>query len=173
MSSPGSWARRRRANARRCFRFDGVPVVTMSILLRCVGPGTARQSAQIRASHRFFVAADEFGDLERGHQAIGQRNSPRTYSGGGRTLASAKRRRFSDVLTSGFDGGFALSSGNSGPGRARAFAHYGSVASTPRTRWLTARRNRGPWRATLTAALCWALPGAYFDSLGLPCLEPR
>ena len=39
--------------------------------------------------------------------------------------------------------------------------------------WLTARCNRGPWRVTLTAALCWALPGAYFDSLGLPYLEPR
>ena len=38
---------------------------------------------------------------------------------------------------------------------------------------LTARSNRGPWRATRTAALCWALPGAYFDSLGLPYLEPR
>jgi RNA-directed DNA polymerase len=38
---------------------------------------------------------------------------------------------------------------------------------------LTARSNRGPWRVTLTAALCWALPGAYFDSLGLPYLEPR
>jgi RNA-directed DNA polymerase len=36
---------------------------------------------------------------------------------------------------------------------------------------LTARSNRGPWRVTLTAALCWALPGAYFDSLGLPYLE--
>lgn len=36
---------------------------------------------------------------------------------------------------------------------------------------LTARSNRGPWRATLTAAVCWALPGAYFDSLGLPYLE--
>lgn len=35
---------------------------------------------------------------------------------------------------------------------------------------LTARSNRGPWRVTLTAALCWALPGAYFDSLGLPHL---
>lgn len=35
---------------------------------------------------------------------------------------------------------------------------------------LTARSNRGPWRATLTAAVCWALPGAYFDSLGLPYL---
>jgi hypothetical protein len=23
-----------------------------------------------------------------------------------------------------------------------------------------------------TKALCWALPGAYFDSLGLPYLEP-
>jgi RNA-directed DNA polymerase len=39
--------------------------------------------------------------------------------------------------------------------------------------FLTARCNRGPWRVTLTAALCWALPGAYFDSLGLPYLEPR
>jgi RNA-directed DNA polymerase len=39
--------------------------------------------------------------------------------------------------------------------------------------WLTARCNRGPWRVTLTAALCWALPGAYFDSLGLPYLGPR
>jgi len=39
--------------------------------------------------------------------------------------------------------------------------------------WLTARCNRGPWRVTLTAALCWALPGAYFDSLGLPYLEPQ
>jgi RNA-directed DNA polymerase len=37
---------------------------------------------------------------------------------------------------------------------------------------LTARSNRGPWRVTLTAALCWALPGAVFDSLGLPYLEP-
>jgi RNA-directed DNA polymerase len=37
---------------------------------------------------------------------------------------------------------------------------------------LTARCNRGPWRVTLTAALCWALPGAVFDSLGLPYLEP-
>lgn len=37
---------------------------------------------------------------------------------------------------------------------------------------LTARSNRGPWRVTLTAALCWALPGAHFDSLGLPYLEP-
>ncbi len=37
---------------------------------------------------------------------------------------------------------------------------------------LTARSNRGPWRVTLTAALCWALPGDYFDSLGLPYLEP-
>jgi RNA-directed DNA polymerase len=36
---------------------------------------------------------------------------------------------------------------------------------------LTARSNRGPWRVTLTAALCWALPGEYFDSLGLPHLE--
>ena len=36
---------------------------------------------------------------------------------------------------------------------------------------LTARSNRGPWRATRTAALCWALPGAYFASLGLPPLE--
>jgi len=36
---------------------------------------------------------------------------------------------------------------------------------------LTARSNRGPWRVTLTAALCWALPGAYFASLGLPYLE--
>jgi RNA-directed DNA polymerase len=36
---------------------------------------------------------------------------------------------------------------------------------------LTARSNRGPWRVSLTAALCWALPGAYFDSLGLPHLE--
>ena len=36
---------------------------------------------------------------------------------------------------------------------------------------LTARSNRGPWRATRTAALCWALPGAYFASLGLPHLE--
>jgi RNA-directed DNA polymerase len=35
---------------------------------------------------------------------------------------------------------------------------------------LTARGNRGPWRATLTAAVCWALPGVYFDSLGLPYL---
>ncbi len=35
---------------------------------------------------------------------------------------------------------------------------------------LTACSNRGPWRVTLTAALCWALPGAYFDSLGLPHL---
>ena len=38
---------------------------------------------------------------------------------------------------------------------------------------LTARSNRGPWRVTLTAALCWALPGEYFDSLGLPHLEPK
>ncbi len=38
---------------------------------------------------------------------------------------------------------------------------------------LTARSNRGPWRVTLTAALCWALPGAYFASLGLPYLEPQ
>jgi RNA-directed DNA polymerase len=37
---------------------------------------------------------------------------------------------------------------------------------------LTARSNRGPWRVTLTAALCWALPGEYFDSLGLPYLDP-
>jgi RNA-directed DNA polymerase len=37
---------------------------------------------------------------------------------------------------------------------------------------LTARSNRGPWRITLTKALCWALPGTYFDSLGLPYLEP-
>jgi RNA-directed DNA polymerase len=37
---------------------------------------------------------------------------------------------------------------------------------------LTARSNRGPWRASITAALCWALPGAYFDSLGLAYLEP-
>jgi RNA-directed DNA polymerase len=37
---------------------------------------------------------------------------------------------------------------------------------------LTARSNRGPWRVTLTKALCWALPGAFFDSLGLPYLEP-
>lgn len=36
---------------------------------------------------------------------------------------------------------------------------------------LAARSNRGPWRVTLTAALCWALPGAYFDSLGLLYLE--
>ena len=36
---------------------------------------------------------------------------------------------------------------------------------------LTARSNRGPWRVAVTAALCWALPGAYFDSLGLPYLE--
>jgi len=36
---------------------------------------------------------------------------------------------------------------------------------------LTARSNRGPWRVTLTKALCWALPGAFFDSLGLPYLE--
>ena len=36
---------------------------------------------------------------------------------------------------------------------------------------LTARSNRGPWRVTRTAALCWALPGAYFASLGLPHLE--
>lgn len=36
---------------------------------------------------------------------------------------------------------------------------------------LAARSNRGPWRVTLTAALCWALPSAYFDSLGLPYLE--
>lgn len=33
---------------------------------------------------------------------------------------------------------------------------------------LTARSNRGPWRVTLTAALCYALPNAHFDSLGLP-----
>ena len=32
---------------------------------------------------------------------------------------------------------------------------------------LTARSNRGPWRVTRTAALCWALPGAYFASLGI------
>jgi RNA-directed DNA polymerase len=38
---------------------------------------------------------------------------------------------------------------------------------------LTARSNRGPWRASITAALCWALPGVYFDSLGLPYLEPQ
>jgi RNA-directed DNA polymerase len=38
---------------------------------------------------------------------------------------------------------------------------------------LTARSNRGPWRVSITAALCWALPGAYFDSLGLPYLEPQ
>jgi len=38
---------------------------------------------------------------------------------------------------------------------------------------LTARSNRGPWRAAITAALCWALPGDYFDSLGLPHLEPQ
>src|SRR5262252_4498956 len=36
---------------------------------------------------------------------------------------------------------------------------------------LTARSNRGPWRVMLTAALCWALPSVYFDSLGLPYLE--
>jgi RNA-directed DNA polymerase len=36
---------------------------------------------------------------------------------------------------------------------------------------LTARSNRGPWRITRTKALCWALPGAFFDSLGLPYLE--
>jgi RNA-directed DNA polymerase len=38
---------------------------------------------------------------------------------------------------------------------------------------LTARSNRGPWRVSITAALCWALPGVYFDSLGLPYLEPQ
>jgi RNA-directed DNA polymerase len=36
---------------------------------------------------------------------------------------------------------------------------------------LTARTNRGPWRVSRTAALSWALPGAYFDSLGLPHLH--
>lgn len=36
---------------------------------------------------------------------------------------------------------------------------------------LTARSNGGPWRVSITAAMCWALPGAYFDSLGLPYLE--
>jgi len=36
---------------------------------------------------------------------------------------------------------------------------------------LTARSNRGPWRVSITAALCWALPGDHFDSLGLPYLE--
>ena len=30
------------------------------------------QPAQIRAAHRLFVAADEFGHLERRHQPIGQ-----------------------------------------------------------------------------------------------------
>lgn len=38
---------------------------------------------------------------------------------------------------------------------------------------LTARSNRGPWRVTLTAALCYALPNAYFDSLGLPHVATR
>ena len=36
---------------------------------------------------------------------------------------------------------------------------------------LTARGNRGPWRATRTKAVCQALPSVYFDSLGLPHLE--
>ena len=38
---------------------------------------------------------------------------------------------------------------------------------------LTARSNRGPWRVTLTAALCYALPNAYFESLGLPHVATR
>src|SRR5438552_7945657 len=31
-----------------------------------------QQTAQVRAAHRLFVAADEFGYLERRHQPIGQ-----------------------------------------------------------------------------------------------------
>ena len=30
------------------------------------------EAAQIRASHRLFVAADELRDFERGHESIGQ-----------------------------------------------------------------------------------------------------
>jgi len=29
------------------------------------------EAAPVRASHRLFVAADELGDLERGHESIG------------------------------------------------------------------------------------------------------
>jgi len=91
--------------------------------------------------------------------------------GGGRISASAKRLRFSDVSTKWI--------------RRRLRAVVWKQWARPGTRFrqlrkrgvnakdaiLTARSNRGPWRVTLTAALCWALPGAYFDSLGLPYLE--
>jgi RNA-directed DNA polymerase len=36
---------------------------------------------------------------------------------------------------------------------------------------LTARSNRGPWRASITARCAGQPPGAFFDSLGLPYLE--
>jgi RNA-directed DNA polymerase len=48
------------------------------------------------------------------------------------------------------------------------FRELRKLGVNPKDAILTARSNRGPWRATLTAALCWALPNAYFDSLGLP-----
>ena len=39
--------------------------------------------------------------------------------------------------------------------------------------YFAAYGNHGPWRVTLTKAVCQALPNAYFDSIGLPRLRAR
>jgi hypothetical protein len=59
----------------------------------------------------------------------------RTCSDGGRTLASAKRQRFSGALTNGFAGGFGPSCGSSGSDPARVSDSCGSEASTRRMRF--------------------------------------
>jgi RNA-directed DNA polymerase len=95
-----------------------------------------------------------------------------TYWDGGRTLAFARRRRFSDAWTSEFDGGSEPVVWKQWTRPSTRFRELRKRGVNGKDAILTARSNRGPWRVTLTKALCWAPPGAFFDSLGLPYLEP-
>lgn len=57
-----------------------------------------------------------------------------------------------------------------GPVRYRRLMRHGVACKDA---YLAAYSHRSYWRVTTTAAVCSALPNAYFDSLGLPRLHVR
>ena len=69
--------------------------------------------------------------------------------------------------TSGHGGGFAPSSGSTGSMGVTRFAALRRRGVSKTLAAKTASSAHGPWRVSLSPALCIALPNAFFDRLGL------
>jgi RNA-directed DNA polymerase len=148
--------------------------ITKKLKLRVNG----EKSAVARPSERTFLGFSVTGG-KRPRRRIAPKalkrrwssSCPDTLSDGPPTTASVKPRQYLPASTRGSDVGCAAPSGSSGSGGVHDSPSFEGESRNLAAQ--TAGTAHGPWRISRSPALSFALPDAYFTSLGLPALVTR